>query len=37
MIALMTPDPTLPLERLFDLSGRIALVTGGSRSLISRL
>ena len=33
MIAPMTPDPTLPLGRLFDLSGRVALVTGGSRGL----
>jgi hypothetical protein len=36
MIAPMTRDPTLPLGRLFDLPGRIALVTGGSRGLISR-
>ena len=29
----MTLDPTLPLGRLFDLSGRVELVTGGSRGL----
>ena len=27
------PEPSLPLKTLFDLSGRVAIVTGGSRGL----